>query len=159
MAVQESSTRGGIGSAIDTFLKIMLSLLGIVVLMGIGYVYWPQIKAAYYTAPAAEQGTAPAPTADTSALDAMKAQIKRMEAQLAAAQQPPVIVQSVPDGQAPQSVTITAPTPATDTMGAPVEQPAAPIVIVHQVSADGAHQTVTGSGACKVSRVAARCSK
>jgi hypothetical protein len=73
-------------------------------------------------------------------------------------QRAPVIVQSVPAGQAPQPVTIPAPAPVVDSA---IEQPQAPapIIIVHQTSVDGTRQSVTGSGACKVSRVAARCGK
>ena len=72
----------------------------------------------------------------------------------------PIIVQSVPAGEAPQSVQfqpVIAPAP---TDSAPVAEPAPrPLIIVHQVSADGSHQVITGSGACKVTKVAARCSK
>lgn len=73
-------------------------------------------------------------------------------------QQAPIIVQQVPAGQAPQSIIVPQPAPVVDPSGAVVEQPAPrTIVIVHQVS--GSHQSITGSGACKVARVAARCGK
>jgi hypothetical protein len=77
-------------------------------------------------------------------------------------QQMPVIVQSVPTGQAPQPVTIPAPVvaPVVDSViEQPQQAPVAPIIIVHQTSADNTRQSITGSGACKVSRVAARCGK
>ncbi len=73
----------------------------------------------------------------------------------------PVIVQEVPAGQVPQPIQVQPAAPApVQAENAPAVEPApAPIIIVHQVSSDGAHQTITGSGACKVAKVAARCSK
>jgi hypothetical protein len=73
----------------------------------------------------------------------------------------PVLVQSVPAGEAPQPVQFQpAPDPAPQPAAAPAIEPAPrPLIIVHQVSQDGAHQVITGSGACKVAKVAARCSK
>jgi cytoskeletal protein RodZ len=72
-----------------------------------------------------------------------------------------VLVQSVPAGEAPQPVQFQpAPAPAIQPANAPAVEPAPrPLIIVHQTSADGAHQVITGSGACKVAKVAARCSK
>jgi hypothetical protein len=72
----------------------------------------------------------------------------------------PIIVQMVPAGESPQRVTITEPNTSVDATGnteSPVVQPQ--VVIVHQTSADNTRQSITGSGACKVSRVAARCGK
>lgn len=77
-------------------------------------------------------------------------------------QPPPVIVQSVPAGEAPQPVRVApqavpAAAPAVEGQPAPAPAPAPrPIVIVHQVSQDGARQTITGSGACAVAAVGAR---
>jgi len=153
----------GIGAAIDTALKIFASVATLILIAGVGYMCWPQIRAAYF----AEAGAVTVTTLPPSAteLDTVKAQMQRLEAELRAARaqqaDPAVIVQSVPAGQAPQAVTIPAPQPqpAVDAAGTVVEVAPQPIVIVHQVSADGAAQTVTGSGACRVSRVAARCGK
>jgi hypothetical protein len=138
----------------------------IIVILAIGYTFWPQIKATYY-----EQSAAPAaqPTADTSELDAVKAQLLKLEAELRAAKAAqnvrPVVVQSVPQGEAPQPMSIPAPAPQpapiVDASGTVVEQLApAPVVIVHQVSADGTRQSVTGPGACAAGgNVAKRCGK
>jgi hypothetical protein len=77
--------------------------------------------------------------------------------------QAPVIVQTVPEGAAPQ---IVAPQPAARETGDRRQEtgdgtPAAPrpLIIIHHQSSDG-HQTITGSGACAVGgSVARRCGK
>jgi len=72
----------------------------------------------------------------------------------------PVIVQQVPAGEAPQPVQVQPQPAPVVAPNAPAVEPAPrPLIIVHQVSADGQHQVITGSGACKVTHVAARCSK
>ena len=150
MATSERThSGGGFGAA-------LLTMAAILVILGIGYaVVWPKVKAAYQAAPATIDIQPTAPPANTGELERLKAQLNAARA----TQQRP-IVQEVPAGEAPQPITVSAP-PAPSGNSAPaVEQaPPAPIVIVHQTSSDGAHQTVTGSGACKVSKVAARCGK
>lgn len=109
-------------------------------------------------APAAAS-TAPAlPTADTSALERLNAQIRALQAQLNAQQ--PVVVQQVPPGDAPHSITVqSAPAPEQPAQAAPAEAPAEaprPMVINHVTSADGTRVTITGSGACAVAAKGAR---
>lgn len=73
----------------------------------------------------------------------------------------PVIVQSVPQGAAPQSITIATPVVPTADQGSNVAPPApAPVVIVlHENDTHGA-PIVTGSGACAVAaKGARRCGK
>ena len=49
MATQESNVRSG-GSVLGG----LFMLVAILVLVGIGYVYWPKVKATYYAQPAAQ---------------------------------------------------------------------------------------------------------
>jgi hypothetical protein len=73
-----------------------------------------------------------------------------------AAPQAPVIVQTVPEGAAPQFV---APQPAQAAPVGEAAQAPRPLIIIHHQSSDG-HQTITGSGACAVGgSVARRCGK
>ena len=145
---REREPRGNVAGMIGWGL---IGVLCMIVLSAIGYLALTDIRAEYTTdsAPAVVATQAPAIAVPT---------------QRAYVQRAPVIVQSVPAGEAPQPVTIPAPQPiappVVDSSGTAVEQPQPqPIIIVHQTSADGAHQVITGSGACKVSRVAARCGK
>ena len=164
MATNESTAYRA-ASAVGRFL---IGLVTLAVLIGIGFSFWPKIKAAYYAAPPSieVQQTSPEKAAvDTSEIDRLKAQNAAIQAQLNTARSR-TIVQEVPAGQSPQTTTINTPpapdTSDTTTNGAPAEPPpaSAPIVIIHQVSADGSHQTVTGSGACAVAHgVARRCGK
>lgn len=148
MTVQERS-----GGAVGSVVNVLFVMVGIVVLLGIGYTYWLKNQAIYQSTPVQVQQAAPQPAP------------VRVQAAPAPIYQPaPVIVQQVPAGEAPQPVQVQpasqAAPPAPVDSSAPVQEVApapAPIVIVHQVSQDGSHQTVTGSGACKVARVAARC--
>jgi hypothetical protein len=161
MATQESNVRGG------GFLNGVFMLVALVVILGIGFAFWPKIRAAYYATPPAASEPPAQPTADTSALDAIKAQVLRLEAQLAAAKaQQQVIVQPVAPGEAPPAEP-KAHTPAStdrdvststgDTTGKPAKPAAAPIVIV---SHEGYQQPViTGSGACAAAKGARRCGK
>lgn len=119
------------------------------------FLAWPELQGRTAVAPSAPTT---APARDTGELDRLKAQLAAMQAQL----RDQVIVQEVPPGEAPQPIQVqSAPAPAQpENNAAPPPAPAPrPVIIVHQTSTDGAHQTVTGSGACKVSRVAARCGK
>ncbi len=133
----------------------LIGLIVLAVIAGMGYLVWLDIRAQYTTAPAQAAATQAPAIAPVAPVVTPRVII----------QQAPVIVQQVPAGQAPQPVMINAPVqapqPVMDSSGAVVEQPVpAPIIIVHQTSADGTHQTITGSGACKVGgSVAKRCAK
>lgn len=159
MATNESTRGGGIGS----FFGGLFTLIGIVVLLGIGYAAWPKIKAAYYAQPGSPQATQQ-PTTDTSAIDAMKAQITRMQAELAAARAAQsVVIQSVPQGESPPAepkvnIPVAPPAGGGESNGSvPPAPPPAPIVIV---SHEGYQQPViTGSGACAAAKGARRCGK
>lgn len=161
MAANES----GMVQTANALGRLIFGIALLAVLAGIGFSFWPKIKAAYLDGAISTQAQPTQPAADTSAIDRLKAENAAIQAQLNAARaaQQQVVVQKPAAGEAPQPVSIPAqPAPVVPGLdGVPVDQavapPPAPIIIVHQVSADGAHQTVTGSGACKVTRVAARC--
>lgn len=149
------------------FLNTIALMVAIVAAVGILYANWSQIKATYYAVPAKQET---APTTDTTELDKVKAQLEKLQAELRAAQNarpvsPPVIVQSVTDGQSPQRITdnvrpTAVPSGDPGNVADPLIAAPAPIIIVHQTSADGTHQTVTGSGACGVGgNVAKRCGR
>src|SRR6188768_1442364 len=137
MSYRESSRQGG------SVMTIIVGLGCLIVLAGIGYSYLPKIKAAYQSAP----------------IQVQQAPAQAAPAPVRVAPQPiyqpaPVIVQQVPAGEAPQPIVVqpqpvqAAPQPVE---GAPVVEaapPPAPVVVInHVTSADGSHQTVTGSGA------------
>ena len=163
MAANESSRGSG---------NMIVVLAALVILGGIGFSFWPKIKAAYYATPdqqniliATQQPAQP----DTgkAEVDRLKAQVAAMQAQLAA-DRSKVVVQTVQQGEAPQQVAAPAQQPAevqVDTSSGnqpsdavPAEPPARPIVIVdHQT--DYGHPVITGSGACAVATGARRCSK
>ena len=149
---EQDERRGG-----GSVMTILVGVACLIVLAGIGYSYLPKIRAAYESTPNQVQQQAPAQAAP---------------APVRVAPQPvyqpaPVIVQQVPAGEAPQPIVVqpqpvqAAPQPIDSS--APVVEaapPPAPVVVInHVTSADGSHQTVTGSGACKVTKVAARCSR
>ncbi len=126
--------------------------LVLLVFAGMAYQMWPNIKAQYYgTEPAQVQQPAPALIVPTPV---------RLPAPVYVQAPAPVLVQSVPAGEVPQPVQLQPQPAPVQAENAPAAEPApAPIIIVHQVSADNSRQTITGSGACKVAKVAARCSK
>ncbi len=121
-----------------------LLIIGFVLLMG--YLLWPYAVKQYYGTPApVEQQAAPALIAPTPA---------RLPAPVYAPAPAPIVVQQVPAGEAPQPVQF-------QPVAAPADsaEPAPrPIVIVQHVN-DNGNQSITGSGACAVARVAARCGK
>lgn len=140
MAAQESSVRGGgFGSA-------LLTMIAIVVLAGIGFSFWPKIKAAYESAPIQVQQAAPQPA-------------RIPERAPAPVYQPaPIVVQQVPQGVAPQPVQAqpvqhAAPASAVDQPAEP--QPAPVVIVLHENDNHGA-PVVTGSGACAVAAKGAR---
>lgn len=155
MATQESSyhAAGMVG-------RFMVGLAAFVVLLGIGYYsVWPKIQATYQSG---VQRPVPTTAAvETSEIDRLKAQNAAIQAQLNAARaaQQSTIVQQVPAGEAPQPIHVqSAPQVPVENGSAPAEAAphARPIVIIHQTSADGTRQTITGSGACAVAAKGAR---
>jgi hypothetical protein len=133
----------------------VVNMLIVAFVLLMGYLLWPFAVAQWNgSAPADQQpAAAPAFAYPTPAPRVVPPAI---------VQPAPVLVQSVTGGEAPQPVQFQpAPAPApVQAENAPAAEPAPrPLIIVHQVSQDGAHQVITGSGACKVAKVAARCSK
>lgn len=153
MATQEST----LGRKVSSAIGILFTLLGILVLLGIGYAFWPKIKAAYYAAPITTQvQPTQAPVHDDTS--ELRAQLAALQAQLNAAQRvPPAIVQTVPEGEAPQLVSVPAAPPAAP--DAPPAEAAPPpprlIIVLHENDNHGA-PIVTGSGACQVAAKGAR---
>lgn len=128
----------------------LVGLVCLIVLSAIGYLAWGDLRARI----AAEMQPTSAPIIIVATPQPIRPPAP------ARIQAPAVIVQQVPAGQAPQPIILPPPAPIVQAVDAPaIEPPPPPIVIIHNVSSDGAHQVITGSGACKVARVAARCSK
>lgn len=135
-----------------------LTTIGMIIVVAIAVAMYLGIAPTRLTT----SGLAPQPTADTTALDTMRDQVTRLEAQLraarAAADVAPIVVQNVPQGEAPQPVVIPQPAPVAQSVDAPAVAPAQkPVVIIlHQ----GYQQPViTGSGACAAAKGARRCGK
>ena len=70
---------------------------------------------------------------------------------------PPIVVQQVGAGEAPQLVQFQ-PVAAPADSAPEAEPQARPLIIVQHVD-DSGHQVITGSGACAVARGARRCGK
>ena len=131
----------------------LVNVLFVGFVLMIGYLLWPFVVAQYYGRTPVEQAPAAAPALIVATPAPRPAPVY--------VQAPaPVIVQQVPAGEAPQPVQVQPqPAPVVAPNAPAVEPQPRPLIIVHQVSADGQHQVITGSGACKVTHVAARCSK
>lgn len=130
-----------------------LGTLVLLVFAGMLYRMWPDIKAQYY-------GSAPVQIQNALPPALIVPTPVRLPAPVYVQAPAPVIVQQVPAGEAPQPVQVQPQPAPVQVENAPAAEPAPrPLIIVHQVSADGQHQVITGSGACKVTHVAARCSK
>jgi outer membrane biosynthesis protein TonB len=99
--------------------------------------------------------TTSAPAAPTPA---SAPQVPRVQPAPVVQPQAPIVVQSVPQGAAPQPVVIPQPAPVAQPANAPAAEPAPkPVVIVLH---DGYQQpVVTGPGACQVAKGARRCGK
>ena len=132
----------------------LVNILFVGFVLMIGYLLWPFVVRQYYGTPVpVEQAPATAPAL-------IVATPVRVPAPVYVQAPAPVIVQQVPAGEAPQPVQVQPQPAPVQAENAPAAEPAPrPLIIVHQVSADGQHQVITGSGACKVTHVAARCSK
>jgi hypothetical protein len=138
-ARQRTQGSGGFATA--------FAVIAIIVMVGIMALTYLGISPARLTtsAPIA----APAPQAQPA---------PRVQPQVPVVQPAPIVVQNVPQGEAPQPVIIPQPAPQAQPIDAPAVAPQAkPVVIVLH---EGYQQPViTGSGACQAAKGARRCGK
>lgn len=144
-AAYSQGWRAGAPRAKGGSVATVFAIIAIIIMVGIMTLTYLGISPARLTTSA--------PAAPTPA-----AQERRVQPAPVVQPQAPIVVQSVPQGAAPQPVVIPPPAPVAQPANAPAAEPAPkPVVIVLH---DGYQQpVVTGSGACQVAKGARRCGK